>query len=451
MPEKNRSVYIETLGCQMNVADSERAAGVLRAAAFDLVKSADEADVVILNTCSVRARAEAKVFDRIGEIRHRRNGAQPLIGVMGCVAQLEGEALFQKRNSIGFVAGTRAADRLPDLVNRALGGESRVMDLAERLPGEKWNVGVEHRTSGKTAFVPIIEGCNKFCSYCIVPYSRGREKSRPASEIIREIAGLKTQGYEEVYLIGQNVNSYRPNVIDGLEEVAGATPFAKLLRAVARTGMGRIKFTTSFPRDFHTDIVSALDEHENLCNWVHLPVQSGSDRVLRAMRRGYRIADYMQRVAWIKGARQRLALTSDIIIGYPGETSEDFQQTMELVERCQYDGLYIFKYSERKGTPAAKQFDDVSKEEKASRFARLEELQRSIQTKIYRSYIGSMVEVLVEGASARRADELSGHTTCNKIINFSTEGVEAASLIGKPMPVVVTEAKRNSLYGRIAV
>ena len=434
----------------MNIADSERAAGALRAAAFDLVKSADEADVVIINTCSVRARAEAKVFDRIGEIRHARQGVQPLIGVMGCVAQLEGEALFKKRNAIGFVAGTRATDRLPELVNRALSGERWVMDLAERLPFEKWDVGSEYRTSDKIAFVPIIEGCNKFCSYCIVPYSRGREKSRPANEIIAEIKRLKAEGYEEVYLVGQNVNSYRPPVHDGLENVTGATPFAKLLRAVAHTNMRRIKFTTSFPRDFHRDIVTALDEYENLCNWVHLPVQSGSDRVLRAMRRGYKVADYMERVEAVKEARhKRIALTSDIIVGYPGETVEDFRQTLSLVEQCLYDGLYIFKYSERNGTPAAKQADDVSKQEKAARFIQLEELQRRIQTKIYRSYIDTKVEVLVERVSTRRADDITGHTTCNKIINFNSEGSDIAALVGKVVTVTVTEAKPNSLYGRM--
>lgn len=435
----------------MNIADSERAAGVLRAANFDLVKSADEADVVIINTCSVRARAESKVFDRIGEIRHARQDVQPLIGVMGCVAQLEGEALFKKRNAIGFVAGTRATDRLPELVNRALGGENQVIDSGERLPFEKWDVDSKDRTGNKIAYVPIIEGCNKFCSYCIVPYSRGREKSRPAIEIILEMNRLKAEGYEEVYLIGQNVNSYRPLVSEGLEDVAGATPFAKLLRAVARTNMRRIKFTTSFPRDFHKDIVTALDEHENLCNWVHLPVQSGSDRVLRLMRRGYKVADYMERVEAVKAAqRGRIALTSDIIIGYPGETAEDFRQTLSLVEQCQYDGLYIFKYSERNGTPAAKQLDDVSREEKSARFIRLEKLQRRIQEKIYRSYVNTNVEVLVERVSARRADDVTGHTTCNKIINFNSESNDVTALLGKVIPVTVTEAKPNSLYGRIA-
>ena len=374
------SVYIETHGCQMNVADSERAATRLRAAGYHLAATSRGADVVLFNTCSVRARAEQKVFTRIGEVRKERQGEkEPVIGVMGCVAQLEGEALFDYSKSIGMIVGTRATDRLPELIERVRQGQTSVLDLGERAEGESWEVSSVERRSPYVAFVPIIEGCNKFCTYCIVPYSRGREQSRPAAEIIEQVRRLSSEGYREVHLIGQNVNSYRPKTELGMENFKGATPFSRLLRAVAATGVERLKFTTSFPRDFHPDIVTAIDEHENLCNWVHLPVQTGSDRVLRAMRRGHKRADYLSRVDAIRSARRKMSLTSDIIVGFPGETREDFAETVSLVQYCQYDSLYIFKYSERAGTPAANLPDDVTESEKTERFLELERVQKSIQ------------------------------------------------------------------------
>jgi tRNA-2-methylthio-N6-dimethylallyladenosine synthase len=439
------SVYIETIGCQMNVADTERAATRLLEAGYDVTHSVEKADVVLFNTCSVRAKAAQKVFTRIGEIGRLRSGRAPLMGLMGCVGQLEGAALFDHAPALRLVAGTRATARLPELIARALDGEERTLDLGERVEGESWNVSMVERHSPYVGFIPIIEGCNKFCSYCIVPFSRGRERSRPAAEIVSEVRDLLAQGFREVHLIGQNVNSYRPQVEDGLKGFPGATAFSRLLRAVAATGMCRIKFTTSFPRDFHADIVAAMDEHENLCNWVHLPVQSGNDRVLRAMRRGYRIADYLKRVETIRGARRSLALTSDIIIGFPGESIEEFEDTMRLVEHCQYDGLYIFKYSERPGTPAAAYADDVVYEEKRARFLALERLQREQQTRIYQDYVGRQVEVLVEGESAKSDLDMTGHTTCQKVINFP--GSE--TLKGQIVNVRITQAKTNSLYGEM--
>ena len=289
-------VYIETFGCQMNVADSERAATGLRTSGYDLCDTPDEADVVLLNTCSVRERAEKKVYTRIGEVKAGRSThRQPLIGVMGCVAQLEGKAIFDHA-TVDMVIGTRATDRIPELIERAHQGEKRVIDIGERGSDDQWVVSPVERHSPHVAFIPIIEGCNKFCSFCIVPYSRGRESSRPASEIISEMNKLRTLGYKEVHLIGQNVNSYRPRVETGLEDYSGATPFARLLRAVADTRMPRIKFTTSFPRDFHPDIVSAIEENPNLCDWIHLPVQSGSDRILKLMRRGHKRSEYLQKI-----------------------------------------------------------------------------------------------------------------------------------------------------------
>jgi tRNA-2-methylthio-N6-dimethylallyladenosine synthase len=436
-------VYIETFGCQMNVADTERAATGLRKAGYELMPSANAADVVLLNTCSVRERAERKVYTRIGDLRGASNGNKPLIGVMGCVAQLEGGAIFDHVAGVDMVIGTRATDRIPDLIERVRGGERTVIDLGERAEGEAWDISPVERHSPYVAFVPIIEGCNKFCSFCIVPYSRGREKSRNAKEILDEIKRLRLLGYREVHLIGQNVNSYRPRTEDGLVQSYGATPFCRLLRAVAETGIERIKFTTSFPRDFHPDIVAALEEYSNLCDWIHLPVQSGSDHVLQKMRRGHKSEDYLRRVDVIKNSRRRLSLTSDIIVGFPGETEQDFQETMRLIERCEYDALYIFKYSQRSGTPAAKLPNDVSDPDKKRRFLELESLQRKIQNRIYQSYIGKSVRVLVEGKSARSEQHMTGHSSCHKVVNFDGR----SSMEGEIISVRITEAKSNSLFG----
>src|SRR4051812_17120110 len=279
-----KKVYLETFGCQMNVSDSERVATNLARDGYEMTADENSADVVIFNTCSVRERAEHKLYTRVGHIRHAER-PKPVVGIMGCVAQLEGETLFKKIEGVDFVLGTRAVGRISTAVDATLGGRSGYVDVGEREDDYDWTVADTHRHSPYVAFVPIIEGCNKFCTYCIVPFSRGRERSLRASEIVRQVLTLMRQGVREVHLIGQNVNSYRPVSEAGLEGFRGATPFSRLLRAVAATGIERVKFTTSFPRDFKPDIVNAIEEHENLCNWVHLPVQSGSDEVLKAMRR----------------------------------------------------------------------------------------------------------------------------------------------------------------------
>ncbi len=438
-------VYIETFGCQMNVADTERAATGLRKAGYEIATEAEGADVVLLNTCSVRERAERKIFRRIGEIRKLKTAERkrPLIGVMGCVAQLEGNEVFKSAPAVDMVIGTRATDRIPSLIARADAGEKALIDLDERGESDVWDISPAERRSPYVAFVPIIEGCNKFCSFCIVPYSRGREKSRSAREIIDEVVNLRGLGYKEVHLIGQNVNSYRPKNDDGLESFGGATPFSRLLRAVAATKMERIKFTTSFPRDFHPDIVSAIGECPNLCDWVHLPAQSGSDRILKAMRRGHKVDDYLQRVDVIKNSPRRLSLTSDIIVGFPGETDQDFADTLDLVRKCSYDALYIFKYSKRSGTPAAALDDEIPEIVKRDRFLALEELQTSIQTKIYNGYVGKQLSVLVERQSARSTEDMAGHSTCHKVVNFRA----GESTAGAIVDVLVSHAKPNSLYG----
>lgn len=437
-----KKVYLETFGCQMNVSDSERVATLLETKGFEITPSEDSADVVIFNTCSVREKAEHKLYTRVGQVSNS-SGQKPIVGVMGCVAQLEGETLFQQNRGIDFILGTKAVGRTHDAINEVFRTNKQVIDLGEREENYDWRVSETQRQTHQVAFVPIIEGCNKFCTYCIVPFSRGREKSQLASEIIREVLELKRKGIKEIHLIGQNVNSYRPKLESGLEQFKGATPFSRLLRAVAATGMERIKFATSFPRDFHPDIVKALDEHQNLCNWVHLPVQSGSNRMLKAMRRGHSIESYMQRVDLIKNSPRNISLTTDIIIGFPGETIEDFEATKRLVEYCQYDSAFTFRYSIRKGTPSAEMTDDVSFEEKTRRFLELEKVQRAIQDNILAGYVNKTVEVLVERKNLKYENQFSGHTTCHKVVNFQGD----SDLLGKIISVRITENKSNTLFG----
>ncbi len=293
--------------------------------------------------------------------------------------------------------------------------------------------------------MPIIEGCNKFCTYCIVPFSRGRETSLPASEIVRQVLELRRRGVKEIHLIGQNVNSYRPKTDSGMEGFAGATPFSRLLRAVAATGIERIKFNTSFPRDFHPDIVDAINEHENLCNWVHLPVQSGSDRVLKNMRRLHTIDSYYKKIDQMKASHRDISITTDIIVGFPGETEEDFRETVKLVEFCGYDSAYIFKYSPRPGTPAFEMEDNVPPEEKTRRFRALEQVQKIYQFNNLQRYLNRTLEVLAERPSAKSPDHLTGHSTCHRVVNFEGSG----DMLGNIVNVRITEVKSNSLFGEV--
>lgn len=437
-----KKVYLETFGCQMNVSDSERVASLLENKGYEITPNESLADVVLFNTCSVREKAEHKLYTRVGQVRKSARPNQ-IVGVMGCVAQLEGEILLQQNRGINFVLGTKAVGRIDQAIEKVLEKEEKVVDLGEREENYDWSVAEKQRHSPYISFVPIIEGCNKFCTYCIVPFSRGREKSLPASEILKQVEKLLQEGVKEIHLIGQNVNSYRPQANSGLEDFRGATPFAKLLRAVAATGMERIKFMTSFPRDFHPDIVEAINENENLCNWVHLPVQSGSDKILKAMRRGHTIDNYKKRIDAIKSSPRNISLTTDIIIGFPGETEEDFEATRELVKYCQYDSSYIFKYSVRHGTPSSSLIDDVSNEEKTSRFLRLEETQKTVQQTKWQECVNKTLEVLVENPSVKNPTELTGHSTCHKVVNFQGQ----PDLLGKIINVKITESKNNSLYG----
>ena len=428
----------------MNVSDSERVAANLESKGFEITHEQSSADVILINTCSVREKAEQKLYTQVGRIRDLQE-KKPLIGVLGCVAQLEGETLFKKAVGIDFVIGTRAVGRVSDAIEKAFDGRHGFADLGEREPDYEWTPAETQRHSPYVAFVPIIEGCNKFCTYCIVPFSRGREKSLSASEIIRHVLELRRQGVKEIHLIGQNVNSYRPESDSGLESFRGTTPFAKLLRAVAATGMERIKFTTSFPRDFRDDIVDAIDENENLCNWVHLPVQSGSDRILKAMKRGHTADSYLRKIDKIKSSPRDISLTTDIIVGFPGETENDFKETVKLVEYCGYDGAYIFKYSPRPGTPAFEMADDVTPGEKTLRFLELESVQRKRQAAGLQRYVGRNVSVLAEKMSAKTDRHLSGHSTCHKVVNFEAQ----PNGIGVIHNVRITDVKSNSLFGEV--
>lgn len=427
----------------MNVSDSERVASTLISHGYEITARQSDADVVLINTCSIREKAEHKLYSEVGRIR-RSGRKKPVIGVLGCVAQLEGETLFDKIEGVDLVIGTKAVGRVANALEYVSRGE-RIADLGERERDYDWSVAEEQRHSPYVAFVPIIEGCNKFCTYCIVPFSRGREVSLPAYEISHQVLELRRQGVKEVHLIGQNVNSYRPATEVGLEGIAGRTPFSRLLRAVASTGIERIKFNTSFPRDFHDDIIDAIDENENLCNWVHLPVQSGSDSVLKAMKRLHKIDRYKRQIDRIRSSKREIAITTDIIVGFPGETPKDFEQTVELFEYCKYDSAYIFKYSPRFGTPSFKMADDVSPEEKSARFIELEKVQRRLQAESLARYNGKTLSVLAEKRSARSDRDLNGHSTCHRVVNFTCE----TEFLGKIVNVRITQAKSNSLYGEV--
>ncbi len=428
----------------MNVSDSERVATTLARDGFEMTRDETLADVVIINTCSVREKAEHKLYSRVGRVRHAAK-KKPVIGVIGCVAQLEGETLFKKIEGVDFVLGTRAVGRVSSAINESVRTGRNVLDVGEREDNYDWTVADTHRHSPYVAFLPIIEGCNKFCTYCIVPFSRGRERSFEASEIVSQVVELREKGVREVHLIGQNVNSYKPETDNGLEDFEGKSAFSRLLRAVAATGIERIKFTTSFPRDFRYDIVDAIEENENLCNWIHLPIQSGSNRILGLMKRGHTVENYFAKIDRLQSSSRDLARTTDIIVGFPGETDKDFQDTVKMVEYCGFDMAYIFKYSPRPGTPAFQMRDDVSSAEKTLRFLELERVQKRIQNKRLQRYVSKALKVLVEGVSSRAANGLTGHSTCHKVVNF--EG--PADLLGRIVNVKITEIKANSLFGEV--
>jgi tRNA-2-methylthio-N6-dimethylallyladenosine synthase len=460
----DKKVYLETYGCQMNVHDSEKAIRMFSDLGYSQTSEVREADLVLLNTCMVREKAARKVFARINEIKNeiRRKQSRiasdnelPVFGVMGCVAQAEADRLFERSRDIKMVMGTQAISRLPALMEQLDKGFSRVIDVRLSKESEFLELEASSRQTRHIAYITITEGCNKFCSFCIVPFTRGRERSRPADRIIDEAKALGEQGYQEIHLLGQNVNSYglsgryhgNPASAPSAQEDADEITFAKLLdRVAAESGVPRIKYTTSYPRDFDEEIVRVMDARENLCEWIHLPAQAGSDRVLRAMRRGYTRREYIEKIEAIKGARREISITGDMIVGFPGETDDDFNETMSLIAEVEYDGLYIFKYSPRPRTPAAAYADSIPEEMKTERFLRLQELQDRIQRRRYERYLGRTVEVLVEGTSSRSPSDYTGHTRCNKVVNFPI----AAEALGKLVNVNINGVKSHSLYGEMA-
>ncbi len=451
-----KKVYLETHGCQMNVHDSEKALYALSEIGYEAVVDPVEADLVLLNTCMVREKPEQKVFKRIDSLKHeqlRVVGKQSVFGVMGCVAQAEAERVFDRSRDVSIVVGTQSIAKLPQMVQHIEQGFSRSIDVSLTKDAEFFEISAATRQTNQIADVSIIEGCNKFCSYCIVPFTRGRERSRPADKILAEVKGLAAQGYQEVHLLGQNVNSYglsgryRGNVPTKFNlSPSDELTFAQLLELVAQKGdVPRVKYMTSYPRDFDQEIIRVMDEQENLCEWVHLPAQSGSDRILKRMRRGYTFQEYMGKIAFIKGAKKDYSVTGDLIVGFPGETEQDFLETLRLVAEVEYDGLFIFQYSARPNTAALAYEDTIPEAVKTERLMKIVELQNRIQQRRYARYVEQTVEVLVEGVSAKSEQEFTGHTRCQKTVNF----LRGESRLGDLVQVKIDRVGKNSLHGQI--
>ncbi len=430
-----RTFYIETFGCQMNVHDSEKVAGVLLRRGYRQVQRPESAAVVFYNTCSIREKAAQKVFSRLGAFRAGQDAGK-LVGVLGCVAQQEGEQIFERAPWVRLVCGSASYRKLPELLAQLEAGQRRVTGL-ETDTEETFETELTRRANPYRAYLTIIEGCDKACAYCVVPFTRGPERSRSSASILEEVRQLADVGYTEVQLLGQTVNSYR-------DPSPRRMSFAELLVATSEVqGIRRVRFTTSHPRDFHQEIVEAIDAVPALCDHVHLPVQSGSTRVLGAMQRGYTREEYLEKVAMIRAARRPISLTTDIIVGFPGETQEDFEQTLSLLEVAQYDGAFSFKYSLRPNTPAQAMADPIPEEEKGRRLAVLQERQRQIQTARNEALVGETLEVLVDGES-RRLDQWTGRTSSNRVVNFTSP---QGTLLGDYAQVRVTRAGPNSLVG----
>jgi len=433
-PERG-TFFLETFGCQMNDHDSEKVAGVLLARGYRQVETAEAARLILYNTCSIREKAAQKVFSRLGEYRAKQSEGK-IIGVLGCVAQQEGQGIFERAPWVSLVCGSASYRKLPELIAQLESGNHRVTGL-DLDTDETFETEITRRDNPFRAYLTIIEGCDKACSYCVVPYTRGPERSRASDSILREVWQLAELGYSEVQLLGQTVNSY-----------ADPTPrkmrFAELLLAVAGVpGIRRVRFTTSHPSDFTRDIVEAMEAQPKVCEHVHLPVQSGSTKVLRAMQRTYTREQYLEKVAMIRRARRPIAITTDIIVGFPGESEADFEETLSLLDQVRYDSLFSFKYSPRPNTPSLRLNDVVPEEEKSRRLAVLQDKQREIQSAGNKQLIGETFEVLVSGKS-RRENQWSGYTSSCRLANFTSHAKE---LLGTYVQVRVTGATPNSLVG----
>jgi tRNA-2-methylthio-N6-dimethylallyladenosine synthase len=427
--------FLETFGCQMNEHDSEKVAGLLLSRGYRQVESPDAASLILYNTCSIREKAAQKVFSRLGEYRTKQAEGQ-IIGVLGCVAQQEGEDIFERAPWVSLVCGSASYRNLPKLLAQLEAGNQRVTGL-ETDTDETFETPVTRRDNPFRAYLTIIEGCDKACAYCVVPYTRGPERSRASDSVIKDVRELVQLGYSEVQLLGQTVNSYA-------DPSSRKMRFAELLLAVADVpGIRRVRFTTSHPCDFRQDIVDAIESEPKLCNHVHLPVQSGSSRVLREMQRTYTREEYLERIAMIRAAKRPMSITTDIIVGFPGETQADFDETLSLLDAVRYDGMFSFKYSPRPNTPAITMQDQISEGEKSRRLTLLQEKQREIQSEGHAALIGKRFEVMVSGKS-RRENQWSGYTSCHRVVNFTSQAQE---LLGTYVQVAITSAGPNSLVG----
>jgi tRNA-2-methylthio-N6-dimethylallyladenosine synthase len=446
----SKKLFIETHGCQMNEYDSARMADVLAASeGLELTSNVEEADVILVNTCSIREKAQHKVFSQLGRWKGLKQGERPvLIGVGGCVASQEGAAIVERAPYVDLVFGPQTLHRLPELIRerRATGRPQVDISFPEI---EKFDRLPEPRAEGPTAFVSIMEGCSKYCSFCVVPYTRGEEVSRPFEDVLVEVAQLAAQGVREVTLLGQNVNAYRGRIAPAVEgtdeEVAD---LGLLIRTVAEIeGIDRIRFTTSHPLEFSDSLVEAYRDVPKLANYLHLPVQAGSDRVLAAMKRGYTALEFKQKVRKLRAVRPDISLSSDFIVGFPGETEADFEKTMKLIEDVGFDQSFSFIYARRPGTPAADIEDTVTSEEKHARLSRLQAAINANAARISQAMVGTTQRVLVEGRSKKNADELTGKTENMRSVNFPGN----PRLVGRFIDVVITEAMSNSLRARVAM
>jgi tRNA-2-methylthio-N6-dimethylallyladenosine synthase len=445
MSEKKGTYVVETYGCQMNVHDSERIAGLLEADGYVPAVSPEAADLVVVNTCSVRERAEEKLFTRLGEIRAAaaESGRRPLVAVAGCVAQQEGAEILKRSRLVDVVVGTQAVKQLPGLVARAAEGtRAPLLDL-DPHEDVSFPFGLTRRDDPVRAYVTIIEGCNEFCSFCVVPYTRGHERMRPVAEILAEVRHAAATGHREVQLLGQIVNHYQAPDRAGVD-------FAALLELVHEVeGIARIRFASPHPRHFTARTIAAIRDLPKVCKHLHMPVQSGSTRILKAMRRRYSREEYLELAASIRGAIPGVALSTDMIVGFPGETDADFEETLSLTRAARFHSMFSFKYSPRPRTLSGQRYpDDVSEPEKTRRIVALQQLQKTIQTEILSEMVGKSYEVLIDGPSRRRPDEWAGRTSGNTIVNVKrTAGTSEAEWLGRLLSVRVTEAGPNAVKG----
>jgi tRNA-2-methylthio-N6-dimethylallyladenosine synthase len=436
-PTQSKTFYIETFGCQMNVHDSEKVIGTLEQQGYARVDTEEAADLILYNTCSIRDKAEQKVFNRLNDYKKLHKQGKRF-GVLGCVAQQEGEKIFERAPYVSLVSGSASYRKLPEMLVQLQQGNNRITGLDDRQTDETFETEFTARSNQHRGYITIIEGCDKFCAYCVVPYTRGKERSRTSSSVLAEAKRMADAGYTEIQLLGQNVNSYH--------DTEGKRSFAELLAAVGEvSGIRRVRFTTSHPRDFTRDIVEAIDAVPSLCDHVHLPVQSGSSHVLQMMAREYTREWYLERISWIKSSKRPISMTTDIIVGFPGETGADFEHTIDLLAEVQYDAVFAFKYSPRPNTPAITMADSIPDEEKSQRLQILLERQREIQKSNYAKHIGEELEVMVEGHNTAR-EQVIGRTTQNKTLNFTTRQ-PILPAPGSYVPVRVTQSFPNSLVG----